>query len=144
MPTLKTRAKLLCARNSRLIDGLRFCAVILCAIVGTGLIVSALAGISHKETLAEVKASNAQYLAEIQRLHEQALREKDARLADKDAIIKALTDVAGDAAAKAETAASTSERAAKTANQAIKELRDPTPASPPPAPVAPPSWHDGP
>lgn len=88
--------------------------------------------------------SNAQYLAEIQRLHEQALREKDARLADKDAIIKALTDVAGDAAAKAETAASTSERAAKTANQAIKELRDPTPASPPPAPVAPPSWHDGP
>lgn len=149
MPTLKTRAWLMCARNSKLIDGLRFCAVILCAIVGTGMSVFALTSIMHAEHLSDVKTSTSVYMTDMSRQHDEMMREKDARLAEQASIIKALTDrvvvaseAAENAAATANNASKTAESASKTANKAVQEIiqKGPRPITMPKAPM----WLDGP
>lgn len=149
MPSLKTKARIVCARNSKLIDGVRFCVVILCSIVGSGLSVFSLTRIEQAERMAEMKASAAAYVDQVQRGHDEAMREKDARLADKDTIITTLTDKIGaaaqathSAAEKVQGAAKTAESASRAATKAVEEVMQHTPPAKPERPVLPdaPDW----
>ncbi|MNL27039.1 hypothetical protein D3C87_1486040 [compost metagenome] len=146
MPTLKTKARLVCARHSRLLSGIQLGTVVLALVLGSGWATFQLTRLMYAEQMLAMASQKASEIEGIRTLYGERLADKDAVIAKKDEQISGLIDrvekithKTGQAAETANSAASKASAAAEKATEAVKQT---APRALPPQKA--PDWLGGP